>query len=396
MVYVPKQLTFSLQKLEGMSSQIVKILPLNKTSFQSSEQMTLRLPANTVIDLHSLSLQFKASTSSTAEVPAVGFPRHTSSLIQRLEVLAGGQSLSGGGLQEYNTLYNVIGNLEFGPDKLAEQAIYANGGDQGAVVGEKTDVDMTVDGFLGLLGGYAGQRYLHTGLLSNNAEIRLTWANPSVLTTGGTAQAGANFTVKDVSLLATCVSWQDGWYDSAIASLLEDGPIQIPFKNYTSYAYASSAATGTMSFSHESSSVDCLYALLRSSTYDQAGASGSLVAGTSKFFNFTSDDATYQWRINTTTAPQFLASVKEVYAITKASINAGGISSYANSITSADQYADNKFTFALALNYLSDEKNTPILSGFDTRGNQVPFTLTYNGSTANLRSFVIVETTSGH
>ena len=352
---------------------------------------------NALVDLSSLALQFNITTTSTAATPKVGIPRHSASLLNRVEVLLGGQVVSGSSLQEYGVAHNILMNTTASSSRIAEQGIFSAGTDRVIPVGVETNTPLVIDSWLGLLGGSAGSKFLNTSL-TGAAELRITFAGPAVLTGGVEAQPNANYSVSGVNMLVSTVNFADDWLDKATASLLADSPILIPFKNFSSYQYAVNANAGQMSFSHASESIDALYGTLRPLTYDAVGPVGNWANGTSPFYNFYSDGTATQfsWRVNNQQYPQFAATVVDAYSILKQTLGAGGFSTYSNTITSAAQFYASKFVFALGLAFQSGEALTNLQSGYSTNGSQVPIVFSWTGGATGggTRAHVVVETTS--
>ena len=396
-MYIPRALTYQLSKLSGYAQQTVKLQPLGKTNFNAGDQCIFRIPVNSMVDLSSIVLQMQVSTTSTAATPMVGLPRHSASLLQRVEVLLNGQSVSGSSLQEYGTVHNLLMNATASASRIAEQGIYALGTDRVQPTGVEVGTQVIIDSWLGLLGGSAGSCFLNTSL-TGAVEVRLTFNSGAVLTGGALAQPNATFSVANVAMNVTTISFADNWLDTATASLLADSPILIPFKSYSSYQYAVNANAGQMSFSHSAESIDALYGFLRPLTYDAVGNANNFANGTSPYYNFISDGTATQFNysVNNQQYPQWAASVVDAYSILKQTLGAGGFSTYANTITSPTQFSVSKFIFALGLAFVTGEAMQNCQAGYNTNGSQVPIVFKWsNGATgAGTRSTCVVECTS--
>src|SRR5689334_10643734 len=112
MSYIPKSLQLYLQSLEaGMSRNTIKLTPLNSSSgLVPGSIVSFKLPTNSLVDLHSLALMFTATTSATSGTN-VKLPQHTSSLIQRMDVLVNGVQCGLSGCSSYGDVFNVLANL---------------------------------------------------------------------------------------------------------------------------------------------------------------------------------------------------------------------------------------------------------------------------------------------
>lgn len=392
MSYIPSQLTYSLSKLGGFSKNVLLIKPLNKTTFGASEILTIRLPTNDVIDLHSLALSFTATPSLSV------LPKYASSMISRLEVLCNGSSIFGAGLSEYNTLYNTFANLLFGADKQQELAAYGGATDIVAQPSEAGDAKkLTIDHFLGFLGGSMG-RYIHTGILGA-IEIRISIANPSVLSPISTAAGAQTFSWSNVQLMVDTLTFSDNWFGKSLQTALQTGPIIYPFKNFASFSYSIGANAGSVNTAYGSESLDALYGFLRPVDYDSTSASVAIPdanTGNSHYFKFMADGATFRWRVNNIMVPSFDVNAQSAYQITKNTCNGGGLNlAYVNKIADPTVWSQGKFAFGISLKLHDDTPLSRLASGLNSLGSQLPIEFSFmNAAGSSYRPFIIAETTS--
>ena len=395
---IPVQLSYGLSRLAGFSSNTLRVLPLNTQNFSAGQQTIIRLPVNSTIDLHSLALHFTAT-------PTLGvLPVQASELIGRLEVLVNGSSVYGAALQEYNTVSKIHQNLIVGYDKLQEQAVYSTAtfpsilagytaGNSGTTVSPATP--LIVDNWVGFLGG-SYQRYLDTSILGA-VEIRLTWAPSAVITPTSAAAGAQSFTVAGVELLVESIEFSDNWFQRSLQSALSSGPLLIPFKGHASFNYYIGAGSGNINTSYAAESLDALYCFLRPGDYNSASATTTL-AGVqdAHYFDFRSDGATHQLRVNTAMKPTFAATSQECYSLMKNAINGGGFNlGYSNFIATAAIWNAGKFCFAQSLKYQDDTPMSKVASGLNTNMSQIPISYNFAGASGSSYAPVIVaETTS--
>ena len=104
MSYSP-QLVYFLDRLSGFSTNIFKLMPSGSDTSGPNSITRLVLPANALLNTRSFKLHFRASlveaTSTGGRLPA-----DVSTLVERVEVSAGGVQLSQG-TNFYNTLVNA-------------------------------------------------------------------------------------------------------------------------------------------------------------------------------------------------------------------------------------------------------------------------------------------------
>ena len=395
---IPAQLQYSLSRLSGFSSNTLRIVPLNTQSFSAGAQTIIRLPVNSTIDLHSLTLHFTAT-------PTLGvLPVQASELVGRLEVLVNGSSVYGAALQEYNTVSKIYHNLIVGQDKIQEQAVYSTGtapatlagyaaGNSGSTVSSATP--LIIDNWVGFLGG-SYQRYLDTSILGA-VEIRLTWAPAAVITPTSAAAGAQSFTVAGVELLVETIEFADSWFQRSLQAALSSGSLLIPFKGHASFNYYIGAGSGNINTSYATESLDALYCFLRPGDYNSSTASTTLAnVQDAHYFDFRSDGATHQLRVNTAMKPTFAATTQEAYTLMKNAVNGGGYNlAYKNVIGTSAVWNAGKFTFAQSLKYQDDVPLSKVASGLNTNQSQIPISYNFAGASGSSYAPVIIaETTS--
>ena len=94
-------LSYFMERVQGVSTNYFKLLPQNSTTATPNQQIRFALPSNALINMRSLALLFQATTSGAGA--GARLPAGISSLIDRYEILAGGVQISQG-----FSLYNVL------------------------------------------------------------------------------------------------------------------------------------------------------------------------------------------------------------------------------------------------------------------------------------------------
>ena len=260
-------LSYFSNQLSGFSTNTFKIMPQGKTSgIVAGDILTVNLPSNSIMDLKSFQLHLKATVAGTT----ARLPNGIQSLIQRVEILAGGVQLAQG-VQYYNTLVKVKEAL---CDSTANPVaghpdIVRNGNPlDGTLIGsavttaepvpgaflDATDSPFVIDRWEGFLGS-AAPRYLDLSLLPD-VQIRLYMASNVVLTSSLTNGTGAglvlaqgtaftappaspNATYEVSNVFATCelISLADVSYDNMLTEMMaQQSFLEVPFKAYYSFA----------------------------------------------------------------------------------------------------------------------------------------------------------------
>ena len=122
------------------SKNTIRVQPVSKQTFNSTETIIIRLPTNAIVDLHTLVLSMDAGaySVSTSGSPAVAsltqanFPRYTQSLFRRVDVTAGGVQVGLGSLSDYGAVWSLMALNTLGQDKHNELAKFELGGELAA------------------------------------------------------------------------------------------------------------------------------------------------------------------------------------------------------------------------------------------------------------------------
>ena len=104
MSYSP-QLVYFMDRLSGFSTNIFKLMPQGSPDAAPNSITRITLPANALLNTRSFKLHFRASLVD-ASSEGGRLPADLSTLVERVEVSAGGVQLSQG-TQFYNTLCNA-------------------------------------------------------------------------------------------------------------------------------------------------------------------------------------------------------------------------------------------------------------------------------------------------
>ena len=416
MSYSP-QLVYFLDRMSGFSTNIFKLMPQGSPDAAPNSISRVTLPANALLNTRSFKLHFRASTTGTG----ARLPADLSTLVERIEVSAGGVQLSQG-TQFYNTLCNakaaimgskcdsVTGHSEVVRlNKFDGNSVGTGAGANETYASGTPHVIDKWEGFLGT----CEPKILDAAILPD-LVVSIYWADNSVLasckqaTTNAlfvvapTAGASAAYTIKDIHASIETIGLADSVYDNMVSSMIaQKGFVEIPFKQYFSF---SNTHTGSSRFTVATQSLDRLWTAWRADGYSTLGAPSavpgySTAAGAAgpavyaadtitnvinslsdyggmhgtgaqekyltKFQKFSEPGAAgalkYQFQLNGAYYPQYPASTEDMYQITKNSLPG----SIKYDLTK-EQLTDSYFVQCIRLN-MPDSEFSRTVSGLDTR-----------------------------
>ena len=283
MSYSP-QLVYFMDRMSGFSTNIFKLMPQGSPDAQPNSISRVTLPANALLNTRSFKLHFRASTSgSGARLPA-----DLSTLIERVEVSAGGVQLSQG-TNFYNTLCNakaaimgskcdsVTGHSEVVRNQMFDGTVVA--GTAGANEEYTAGTPHVIDKWEGFL-GTCEPKILDAAILPD-LVVSIYWADNSVLAScSGTltdnefitapGAPSAAYTIKDIHASIETIGLADSVYDNMVSSMIaQKGFVEIPFKQYFSF---SNVHTNSSRFTVATQSLDRIWTAWRANGYDTIGA----------------------------------------------------------------------------------------------------------------------------
>lgn len=301
-------LSYFVERLSGFSSNTFVLQPTNQNqNITANDILTFNLPANSILNLRSFAVHFNASCVGAGAGGRL--PPNISSLFERVEVLAGGISLSQG-----TNFYNVLvaakqalsgkrpSAVNGHPEMV--RSLPTNGGAAIALVAPEVypnangEAQFCVNHFEGFLSS-CEPRLLDSSLLPD-LQVRIYLASNAVLASaagvilGAVAAPGAvtgptgrgatalsfnlaaggtgaaTYVINNLQATIECVSLADQTYDSMLSEQLNSvGYVECPFQTYYGFNNAHGGATR---FSVASQSINKCYAVWRAAAYNtQAG-----------------------------------------------------------------------------------------------------------------------------
>ena len=410
------QLVYFLDRLSGFSTNIFRLEPQGSPNSGPNSITRITLPSNALLNTRSFKLHFLATLD---EAKSVGgrLPADISTLVERVEISAGGVQLSQG-TNFYNTLVNakaalmgsrcdsVTGHSEMvRSNKFDGTTVEAANGKDELYTGAGTP--HVIDKWEGFL-GTCEPRILDASILPD-LVVSIYWAPNNVLASckGSTTSAlftavpdgsagAAEYKISNIHASIETVALADSVYDNMVAGMIASkGFVEIPFKQYFSFH---DTHKGSSRFTIATQSLDRIWMAWRASSYNDVNQAPHAIPGYSTAAGVVSstDDITallsayggvhgtgatekyiteyqrfkepgavdalkYQLQLNGAMYPQFMAGTEDMYQITKNSLP--GPVKYG---LTKEQLRDCYFVQCVRLN-MPDSEMTRQLSGLDTR-----------------------------
>ena len=413
MSYSPN-LTYFLDRLQGFSTNIFRLETNGADTATANKIIRFSLPSNALLNMRSFALHFNATTN---DGNGARLPAKIDTLIERVEVTAGGIQLSQG-LNMYNVLRHAKDaihgsktNSVCGHPEIVRTKSYVDGfgyvdtatGTQSVLAdisGESypsthKQAQFVIDQWEGFI-GTCEPKIIDAAILPD-LVISIYLADNNVLSSSQDANidtsfniagnGAATYTLNNIHATIESIGLADSVYDNMVSSMIaQKGYVEVPFKQYFSF---NNTHSGSTRFSVATQSLDRVWVAFRATTYPDQGAplivAGYRDASTSngtylgmldtdrekyvgKYYNFeepapiTNGKVTYQLQLNGAYYPQFAATAEEMYAISKNSL----LGSYNAHNMSLEQYKDHYFVMCARLN-MPESEFSRTFSGLDTR-----------------------------
>ena len=289
MSYSP-QLIYFLDRMSGFSTNIFRLEPSGSTSSGPNSITRIVLPSNALLNTRSFKLHFLATTVAGSSTGG-RLPADISTLVERVEISAGGVQLSQG-TNFYNTLVNAKAALMGSRcDSVTghSELVRANKFDGSTAIAGTAGLDEIysgtgtphcIDKWEGFL-GTCEPKILDASILPD-LVVSIYWASNTVLasakqnTTSAlfvaepTSGAAAVYEIKNIHASIETIGLADSVYDNMVAGMIQSkGFIEIPFKQYFSFH---NTHTGSSKFSVATQSLDRIWMAWRESSYNTLAA----------------------------------------------------------------------------------------------------------------------------
>lgn len=293
-------LTYFVERLQGVSTNTFKLETQNQTTAKSGQIVSFDLPSNAIINLRSLKVWCNASANAGAAGAGGRLPP-INELVERVEVSVGGVVLSQGTnyVNVLNAVMKALDDNEYDdavtghPEIVREKSyidssVYTAGDNEDySSLDGVTDV-FCIDKFKGFIGS-ADPKLLDTSLLPD-VRVRLYLAEDAVCMTtdavgigngvalpgsgslsgaglkgfcNSNGPGGVKFQLSDLHATIEAIGLASTAYDAMLsAQMSQAGFLEIPYKDYTSFQNVHSN-NGSTRFTVSTQSLDRVWVAWR-------------------------------------------------------------------------------------------------------------------------------------
>ena len=260
MSYSPA-LTYFLDRLNGFSTNIFRLEPQNNTTATANQIIRFSLPSNALLNTRSFALWFTPKVEGTDELNG-RLPAKIDSLIERVEITAGGIQLSQG-VNFYNVLRHAKDAL-YGdkcsptlghPDILRRHYRDKKNGTSQLITANHLEASTSLccidywEGFLGtcepkiLDAAILPDLVISITLTSDNILTKSLGIDPlgdkfnnNFFTSPPTTAGSINFKLENIHATIESIGLSDAIYDNLVASMIaQKGFVEVPFKQYVAF-----------------------------------------------------------------------------------------------------------------------------------------------------------------
>ena len=429
----PRNLSYIVKRLQFVKNTY-KLLSLNQNSASNNGFIVCDLPANSMCDLSSVTMNFNLSTTVSSGAAA---PSFAESLIEKIEVEANGIIIGGGSCSYLNHLYNIFYQTTCGTDARNRRSVLQNGGDGVVPAGVVTNQIMAIQSFLGFISS-SSPNILDTNI-TGPVRLRISLASPAVLLQAA-ATTGAAFNLSNISFTVDVIDIPDGIFANIREQYLQQGGVfEVAYRNWYSFSSPATSLSQSCKFSLSTGCLNRVIATfvpgtnypLKAINGNNVGTIGANLdtitklptyftriggnsAGTTQY---TWGDATnnsvqnykldnYQFNLNNQMYPNFTPTSEQAFGLM---LNSFGMSQSRNdglspNLNSLTAWNSGHWLSEISLDYSGEPVNT--LSGLDLRGSSLngywntngtttPGTVTLlGGGPSGLTALVFVESTA--
>lgn len=380
----PRQLSYYLNKLNGLSRNTVKLFPSTPTTnVRNNDIIRVLLPQNTIVDLRSFVMNFLGSTTTTAGNAA--FPKHIESILDSVHLEVNGAPVSPSS-QFQNIPFKIMADYTL---RDRESARFLQGGASVAAgFTNQTNVRYSIFNFLGFL-STAEPRLVDTSIIGD-CHVVLRLASPNILVKDATC-AGEGFSLNSLDFSIDIYSLDDGgYYSSMIQKRLETGVIEIPFKYWLSFVGSpgQTRIQGTVS----TQSLNLVILTTQPSSFGGTANLNTTTGSSDYFTRGHSSITTSQVFVNNIAYPQYPTPMFEAYYHSLKALNIhldtlGWVDTGLNSLAN---FTNNYMTHIQRFSMPSsgDER---LQSGIDTRGTMGVIRGEFNTSATNITPVLLCE-----
>ena len=272
--YVPNAISFYTRRLR-FSKNRVRIQSLSTDSVQPNGQIIVRLPSNTLLNMHSLSMSgsFRATSTGGDAVTGIANPTNLDlALIQSLSVISNGGVINQPFLN-YSTAAFICNDVAGGQDSVKKRAALQHSIPQPLIKSDNQGGEV-LTGYVPFVNANmlsplssCQPQYISSSLLGD-LEVRMVMNGSNIVSIGNlngnvpaTVNARASWDVKNIQFFIETASVDSSILDNAISDHLQSGqPVVIPFQNIFSFQQTNADSTFNQRFSVSSNCIDKIIA----------------------------------------------------------------------------------------------------------------------------------------
>jgi hypothetical protein len=412
--YYPVNLSYLVKKISAYSRRTCKLMPISANSqVTPGSIIQVDLPSNSIIDIDSFQMFFKASSSITqpgATVTAYSrLPPLIETLIERIAIEVNGVSLQND-TPNLNLLFTALSDMQNSvPSMIRRNILNGNNHDENEPAKADTETQYSISTFLGL---FNSLRYLDSSL-AGNVRLRLTLSPPTVCSTS--TMDPVTYVMNDIFFSCDVISIDDGIFYRMHSDFLNKGGVySIPFKNYMCFTNSSSSLSQSTNFSISTQSLDRLISFFGPGKAAKGASNGlyNSVTKRSTYFNrmakgdqafggttVTSALLNTQYLIGNETHPGYLVTPQQSFGLIDGSFGRTNctIQGINKNITNLDVFTSDFWLTTVKLNHASEDMGVSEVSGIDSRGNVLNLSFNSVGDLTNLGnviSYTFAETTA--
>ena len=272
--YVPNSISFFTRRMR-FSKNRVRLQSLSTDSVKPNGQIIVRLPSNTLLNMHSLSMSgsFRASTTGGDVTTGVANPTNIDlAIYESLSVISNGGVVNQPYLN-YSTAAFICNDCAGGQDSVKKRSALQHSIPQPLIKSDNSAGGEVLTGYVPFVNANmmsplstCQPQYISSSLLGD-LEVRMVMKGSDIVSVGdlegGAAVAGARGTwdIKNIQFFIETASVDSTILDNAISDHLQSGqPVVIPFQNIFSFSQTNLSANFSHRFSVSSNCIDKIIA----------------------------------------------------------------------------------------------------------------------------------------
>ena len=271
--YVPNAVSFFTRRMR-FSKNRVRLQSLSTSTVGPNGQIIVRLPSNTLLNMHSLSMSgsFRATSTGGTVTTGIAIPTNLDmALLQSLSVVANGAVLNQPFLN-YSTCAFICNDLAGGQDSVKKRSALQHSIPQPLVKSDNSLGGQVLQGYVPFVNANmlsplssCQPQYISSSLLGD-LEVRMVMNGSNIVSIGdleapGATTGRASWDVKDIQFFIETASVDSSILDNAISEHLASGqPVVIPFQNIFSFSQTNASSNFSHRFSVSSNCIDKIVA----------------------------------------------------------------------------------------------------------------------------------------